>query len=83
MKAYLMPAEFDGGKFAARYGLDSMKDFWIIGGLLYVPETLPDDPPIFEAPDPPKPSVMSRIESLPGNINAELKQILLDLARGR
>ncbi len=54
MKTYPMPKDFSGTKFAARYGLDPLKpDFWSDGKLLYVPNTLPDDPPIFESPDPP------------------------------
>lgn len=53
MKTYPAPANFSGAKLAARYGLNSMKDFWVSNGLIYVPDGLPDDPPIFEAPDPP------------------------------
>ncbi len=54
MKTYPMPKDFSGTKFAARYGLDPLKpDFWSDGKLLYVPDNLPDDPPIFEPPDPP------------------------------
>ena len=55
MKTYPMPTNFDGAKFALRYGLSLVKippDFWSSSGLLYVPDNLPDDPPIFEAPDP-------------------------------
>lgn len=52
MKSYPMPAQFDGAKFAARYGLDPFKkEFWSDSTNLYVPDNLPDDPPIFEAPD--------------------------------
>ena len=55
MKTYPMPTNFDGAKFALRYGLSLVKippDFWSSSGLLYVPDNLPDDPPIFEASDP-------------------------------
>jgi len=51
MKTYVVPANFSGRKFALRYNLDSMKDFWIVGDLLYVPDNLPDDPPMFEVND--------------------------------
>lgn len=51
MKAYTKPATFDGEKFAARYGLDPQSDFWTEGDFIHVPDNLPDDPPIFEAPD--------------------------------
>jgi len=52
-KKYPMPDNFSGRKFAARYGLDTMgNDFWSDGVFLYVPDNLPDDPPIFEHPDP-------------------------------
>jgi hypothetical protein len=56
MKTYPKPENFSGSKFAARYGLDPLKpDFYDDGqGNLVVLVTLPDDPPIFEAPDPPQ-----------------------------
>ena len=46
---------FSGAKFAARYGLDSLAgDFWADENFIYIRDgvNLPDDPPIFEAPDP-------------------------------
>lgn len=47
------PPIWDAKKFAARYGLDFNKDFYVdADGQLVVFPTLPDDPPIFEAPDP-------------------------------
>lgn len=54
MRSYTLPVEFDGGKFSRRYGLDTLKgEFFADGhGSLWVPDNLPDDPPIFEAPDP-------------------------------
>lgn len=56
MKSYPMPDNFSGSKFATRYGLDGSKgDFWAEGGQLFVPDNLPDDPPIFELSDPPRP----------------------------
>ena len=54
MKNYPEPQQFDGGKFAARYNLNPVtKDFFIADGRIHVPDNLPDDPPIFEAPDSP------------------------------
>lgn len=52
------PRQFDGAKFAARYGLQvperGQPDFYELNGRIYLREglTLPDNPPIFEAPDP-------------------------------
>jgi hypothetical protein len=61
MKTYPMPANFDGAKFAARYGLNALaRDFWCDGLNLHVPDNLPDDPPIFEAPDS-RPVVLRKI----------------------
>ena len=53
MKRYSLPPQFDGEKFSARYGLNAVAgDFFVDGdGMLCVPDNLPDDPPIFEAPD--------------------------------
>lgn len=59
-----MPLLFDGAKFAERYGLKTPGDFWSDGTLLFVPEGLPDDPPIFEPPDPPKPGLASRLDAV-------------------
>ncbi len=53
MKTYPKPVAFDGAKFAARYGISPQSDFWITGDLIFVPDNLVDDPPIFEAPDSP------------------------------
>lgn len=57
MKQYPLPALFDGKKFATRYGLQAEPpaDFWVHNNVIFVPDNLPDDPPIFEAPDPPQP----------------------------
>lgn len=55
MSSWPLIANFDGGKFAARYGLsDFPPDFWASGNRLYVKDsiTLPDNPPIFESTDP-------------------------------
>src|SRR3990167_1996272 len=50
---YTLPSIWDAKKFATRYGLDSEKDFYVNGeGDLVVCPALPDDPPIFEPPDP-------------------------------
>lgn len=59
---YKLSTPFDGAKFAARYKLKpviigKVPDFWIDGeGFLNIRDDikLPDDPPIFEAPDPMK-----------------------------
>lgn len=71
---YTIPKEFDGSKFATRYGLKSyrglgiVQDFWIDGdGMLNVRDDikLPDDPPIFEAPDTVKPkTIEDRVKAL-------------------
>lgn len=49
------PGLWDARKFATRYGLNSLAgDFYVNGeGKLVVRPTLPDNPPIFEAPDSP------------------------------
>lgn len=79
-----MPKEFDGAKFAARYKLDARGDFWSDGKLLYVPDNLPDDPPIFELPDPPQPSLTSRIQAMTAQqLTTNLKSILLEIIKGR
>lgn len=54
MAVYVLPAIWDAQKFATRYGLNPhTNDFYVDGtGQLVVSVTLPDDPPIFEAPDP-------------------------------
>ena len=67
MKIYKKPASFDGAKFASRYKLDPFKDFYDDGlGNLVVLKELPDDPPIFEAPDPAvkKPTLEERVTKL-------------------
>jgi hypothetical protein len=65
MRSYPMPEEFDGVKFATRYGLDPESGaFWSDGKQLFVPDTLPDDPPIFEPPDPPQPRIALRLEAV-------------------
>lgn len=65
MKKYPRPVQFDGAKFGARYGIDSLAgDFWMDRDFLYLRDglVLPDDPPIFEAPDPPKPDRFAQLE---------------------
>lgn len=65
MKQYPMPKEFDGGKFASRYGLSTLRgDFWSDGIWLYVPDNLPDDPPIFEPPDPLGPGLKDKLDAV-------------------
>jgi len=54
MKSWIVTGDFDGEKFAARYGLDAVNgDFSMNGNVLTVkPDHLvTDDPPIFEPPD--------------------------------
>jgi hypothetical protein len=66
-KSYPMPKDFSGRKFAARYGLDTLNgDFWADDQFLYIRDgiTLPDDPPIFETPDPPKPATSVRLDGV-------------------
>lgn len=55
MKQYALIANFDGAKFATRYGLSALRgDFFVDStGLLNVPDNLPDDPPIQEVTDDP------------------------------
>jgi len=58
---WIISTPFDGAKFAARYGLDSLKgDFWMERSpkeefLLFVKDgiKLPNDPPIIDPPDTP------------------------------
>lgn len=55
-KSYTIdPQAFDGEKFRRRYGLQ-LTDFYVDGDQLVVRDgiTLPDDPPVFEPPDPPQ-----------------------------
>jgi hypothetical protein len=68
MKVYPKPKDFDGAKFALRYGLSSFRGDYFVDaeGNLHVPDNLPDDPPIFEAPD-------SRVP--PRNVLAELDEL--------
>jgi hypothetical protein len=78
MKTYPMPAQFDGAKFALRYGLHpgpTDPDFWSAGGFLHVPEDLPDDPPIFEAPNPPQPQgeLVWESSEVPGSVRLVAK----------
>lgn len=56
MKTHILPAQFDGAKFAARYSLNSLVgDFFVDGdNLLHYPDLVPDEP-IFDPPDPPQP----------------------------
>ena len=84
MTIHTLPAIWDAKKFATRYSLDLNKDFYVdSNGMLVVFPALPDNPPIFDAPDPPGPSLTSRIAALPATVNTELKSILTELARGR
>lgn len=64
---YEKPALFDGTKFAVRYKLNSLRmDFWADEKWVYLRDgiTLPDNPPIFEAPDAPPPPLSTRLDAL-------------------
>lgn len=75
MKNYPIPKNFSGTKFKVRYNLGE-DDFWADDRFLYVPENLPDDPPIFEANDLPKTSRRERIRN--AKTLDELKEALLE-----
>jgi hypothetical protein len=65
--SWTIPNNFSGAKFSTRYSLQAIgpqPDFWVISGELFMREgiVLPDDPPIFEPPDPPRPSVRERLD---------------------
>jgi hypothetical protein len=65
MKIYTLPPVWSPPKFATRYSLNRDKDFYVNGdGKLVVFPTLPDDPPIFELPDPPKPGLADRLDAV-------------------
>lgn len=92
MKTWPKPADFDGEKFAMRYGLSAIDgDFGVTFAdgveMVYVKDRflrrITDNPPIFEAPDPPKPLLTDRINALASRADPELVQVLLELARGR
>jgi hypothetical protein len=52
MKSILVaPPPFDGAKFMARYNI-TVNDFYVSNGLLYYPDSLPDNP-ILDGPDAP------------------------------
>lgn len=48
-----IPATFDGGKFAQRYGLNPQTDFWVTDGKLWLRNgiKLADNPPTFDTQD--------------------------------
>jgi hypothetical protein len=83
MKLYPKPTQFDGRKFAIRYNLDPFAgDFGatFVDGkeMIYVRPTLPDDPPIFEAPDPKVPprDILKELDELKARITTlETKEI--------
>jgi len=83
MKRYPLISNFDGAKFGARYGLKPIEGkFFVDGdGMLVVPEGLPDDPPIQETCDPRAAPLINRIAA--ANIQGPIKDILLELAKGR
>jgi hypothetical protein len=78
MKSYTLPNPnaFDGKKFADRYGL-TIFEFSIAGDVLTVKDEskITDDPPIFEASDPPVPQgVLEWMEGpVPGTVRLVAK----------
>ena len=86
MKSWTVNGPFDGAKFAARYGLNSLAgDFSMNGNVLTVrPDfKVTDDPPIFEPSDPPLPTITSLINApMVPPLAPALKTILLRLAGG-
>lgn len=79
MKTWPLPPIWDAKKLATRYALNASIDFYVTANneLAIIPD-IPDDPPIFEAPDPPLPTITSLINKIP----MPLKEILLRLAKG-
>ena len=74
MSTHILPGPglWDAKKFAVRYNLNALKpDFYVNGeGLLVVFPTLPDDPPIFDLPDPPIPQGVLKweVSDVPGAV---------------
>jgi hypothetical protein len=50
---WVIPANFDGAKFRARYNL-TREQFWVLGNLLFLKPgiSIADDPPVIELNDP-------------------------------
>ncbi len=74
MKSFIVNGDFDGAKFAKRYGLNSFRgDFSMNGNVLTVKDEskITDDPPIFEAPDPfvAKPTIEERLAALEKDVS--------------
>lgn len=73
-------ANFDGAKFAQKYGLEQ-EDFYAVyeDGQMFViirdGITLPDDPPIFEAPDTTKRDRLAALRVLAGTRNLTLPEL--------
>lgn len=76
IKQYPKPKSFDGGKFTARYNLGEF-DFWADKDFIYLRDglVLPDDPPIFEAPDPPKPDPRPALRAKPDATPVTIKDL--------
>lgn len=87
MKRFVIdPAQFDGAKFAERYGLDAMRgDFWARQEgaelALYTPDTVPDLP-VFEAPTKPRIEVLRSKRRRGEALTAAERDELLDLLLG-
>jgi hypothetical protein len=65
-RTYTLPSIWDARKFALRYGLNSLgNDFYVNSeGKLVVFPTLPDDPPVFEPPDPLGPGLKDKLDAV-------------------
>jgi len=73
MTLYDLPDVWSPVKFAVRYGLDSELDFYVDAKRkLVVFSVLPDDPPIFEPPDPPEPTEKEWLEQRLTKIEADI-----------
>jgi hypothetical protein len=72
MTTHKLPDIWDAKKFALRYGLNFQSDFYVNGkGELVVFPDLPDNPPIFEEPDPVviKPTVEEELASIKARLS--------------
>ena len=62
MKSWALPSIWDARKLAIRYGLNNETDFLVREGFITIFPSIPDDPPIFEPPDPPGPTEKELLE---------------------
>lgn len=65
MNIYTLPLSWDARKFALRYNLNFNTDFYVnTNAQLVVFPRLPDDPPIFDVPDPPSIPLAVRLDAV-------------------